>query len=144
MAKEAFGGAASATVGTPSTTTTTATTPHAKDISLEHRDIDLDYLPLYPLPHLPHLPPDHQGSTRTLPPPPPQTPLAHLTCESLPQLPLLLVWLQFAEGSVVTDPEISSDIVIVKYGYCSLFSLLVCIGLLRPAHPPKVKYSMLL
>ena len=33
----------------------------------------------------------------------------------------------------------------VKYSslcYCSLFSLLVCIGLLRPAHPPKEKYSL--
>ena len=28
--------------------------------------------------------------------------------------------------------------------YCSLFSLLVCIGLSLPAHPPKVKYSLLL
>ena len=30
----------------------------------------------------------------------------------------------------------------LKSCYCSLFSLLVCIGLLRPAHTPKVKYSL--
>ena len=43
MAKKAFGGAASATVGTPSTTTTTAATPQAPHELLEHRDVSLDH-----------------------------------------------------------------------------------------------------
>ena len=43
MANKAFGGAASATVGTLSTTTTTAATPQAPHESLEHSDVSLDH-----------------------------------------------------------------------------------------------------